>query len=165
MTEYKTVCREARHSNTTVHFGGLFGFMVLKNAELQEFDPNHKDLKYKYRVVFAGNKVKDQNFNVALFEDLGSTVATMEAVKCWDALGSTKGKSVMQADCTQAYIQAKFPDHVPKTWITIPWECLPADVAARAQSLGIGKPVSFWSAPCMATPIPAPIGKCIVRSI
>ena len=49
--------------------GRLFGLCVQKGAELPDGD---KRKKFKYRVVFQGNQVVTQNWEVALFQDLGS---------------------------------------------------------------------------------------------
>ena len=43
-----------------------------KGAEYPKGDPRRK---WKYRVVFQGNNVKDQNWNVALFNEMASTPA------------------------------------------------------------------------------------------
>ena len=56
----------------------LFGIMVEKGSELAKGDARRK---YKYRVVFQGNRVINQNWEAALFQDLGSSPATMEASK------------------------------------------------------------------------------------
>ena len=62
--------------NYTIHMGRLFGICVQKGAELP---PGDKRQKYKYRVVFQGNQVVTQNWEVAPFQDLGSSPATMVA--------------------------------------------------------------------------------------
>ena len=65
-----------------------------------------KSKKFKYRLVFQGNQVVTQNWEVALFQDLGSSPATMEAGKYVDAYGCAPGHSCEQADAEQAYVQA-----------------------------------------------------------
>ena len=125
MREWSDVAREARDSSQEVHFGYLFGIMVEKNSELREVDPNDPRIKYKYRVVFRGNDVRDQNFDVALFQDMGSSASTMDASRCCDAYGCMGDHITEQADAEQAYIQAVFPPDVPKTWVCLPedeWE-------------------------------------------
>ena len=74
--------------------GRLFGIMVLKGSELPESDPRRK---YKHRVVFQGNNVVNQNWEAALFQDLGSSPASMEAGKAADAYGSLPGHDLEQA--------------------------------------------------------------------
>ena len=77
--------------------------MVEKGSELAEGDPNRK---FKYRVVFQGNNVVTQNWEAALFQDLGSSPASMETSKAADAYGSMLGHDLQQADAEQAYVQA-----------------------------------------------------------
>ena len=55
-----------------------FGLCVEKGSELRGDDERKK---YKYRVVFQGNKVVDQNLNEAQFQDIGSAPATVEAAR------------------------------------------------------------------------------------
>ena len=61
----------------------VFGIVVEKNHELDPKDPRRK---YKGRAVFQGNHVRDQDGNWALFADLGSSPATMEAARAADAV-------------------------------------------------------------------------------
>ena len=98
-----------------VHFGSLYCICVEKGSELQPDDPNRK---YKGRVVFLGNQVKDENFQVAIFQELSSQPATMQAAKAVDFMGLQKGYTTQQADATQAYTQAKLQG--TKTWISLP---------------------------------------------
>ncbi len=62
----------------------------------------------------------DENWEAALFQDLGSAPASMEASKAADAYGSLPGHDVEQADAEQAYIQSDYPG-VP-TWVALPPE-------------------------------------------
>ena len=76
---------------------------------------------------FQGNNVRDENADVALFAELGSAPATMEAGKAVDAYGCQPGYTVEQNDGVQAYTQALMkgtdtwvelpPDRWPKAWI------------------------------------------------
>ena len=95
--------------------GRLFGICVLKGSELDLKDERRK---YKYRVVFQGNRVIDQNWEAAIFQDLGSTPASMEAGKVADCYGCLPGHSTQQADAEQAYVQADLTGKV--TWVALP---------------------------------------------
>ena len=86
--EWSDVAAEARRKHKTVHMGLVFGFCVQKNAELVDEPPI-----YKYRYVFQGNRVMDQNYAAAMFQDLGSSPATMECSKAADFHGCLKGNS------------------------------------------------------------------------
>ena len=68
--------------NKKVHVGKIFEICVEKGSELPEGDPLRK---FKGRTVFQGNNVKDENNDTALFSELGSSPATMEAGKTLDA--------------------------------------------------------------------------------
>ena len=92
--------------------------MVIKNYEVVELR------KYKYRVVFQGNQVHTQNYEAAMFQDMGSQPASMEAGKATDAYGCIKRHRIEQADAEQAYIQA---DLVGKdTWVSLPETAWPS---------------------------------------
>ena len=71
-------------------------------------------------MVFQGNRVKDQNWDVALFQDLGSNPATMEAARAADFFGASDSYATEVADAEQSYIQADLKG--PPTWV-----CLPRD--------------------------------------
>jgi hypothetical protein len=88
--------------------GYLFGICVEKNSELPA---GHPSRKFKGRVVFQGNRVVDQNWQRAVFEDLGNSPATMDASRAADCYGCAPGHSIQQADAEQAYIQAESEGH------------------------------------------------------
>ncbi|WP_288993063.1 polyprotein of Ty1/Copia retrotransposon, partial [uncultured Marinobacter sp.] len=118
--EWDEVCAEAKANGTECHLAHLMGIMVEKGSELDKDDENRK---YKFRVVFRGDQVKDQNWEAAMFQDLGSAPATMAASKMADAFGCIEGHSLMQADAVQAYVQAKITG--PPTWVCLPKEVRP----------------------------------------
>ena len=66
----------ARRNNKQIHIGRVFPILVEKNSELDENDPLRK---FKGRVVYDGSFVRDQDGNVALFQELSSCPATMQA--------------------------------------------------------------------------------------
>ena len=94
--------------------------VFLKNAELAE---GHADQKHKGRDVFLGDQVKDQDFNFAIFDDLGSAPPTMEAARALDAVSLFPGYEQQQSDATSAYTQS-FLRGKP-TWISLPRERWP----------------------------------------
>ena len=86
-----------------IHFGYVFCFCVEKNAELQ---PEHR--KHEGRAVFQGNKVVDQNWDVAMFQDLGSSPANMDASRAAaDCYGRFPGRDIEIADAEQPPAQRK----------------------------------------------------------
>merc|ERR1712091_827299 len=108
--EWTSVAAEAKRKQKTVHMGMVFGICVQKNAEFKDQPP-----VYKYRYVFQGNRVKDQNYEVAIFQDLGSSPATMEASRATDCHGCIDGNDIEQADVEQAYVQALLKG--AETWV------------------------------------------------
>ena len=81
------------------HVGKTLEICVEKGSELPE---GNKLRKFKGRTVFQGNNVRDENADVALFSELGSSPATMEAGKSVDAYGSQPGFVTQQNDGAQA---------------------------------------------------------------
>ena len=79
-------------------------------------------------MVFQGNEVRDEQWNYAVFADLGSAPATMQAAKACDAYGLLAGHCVEQCDAEQAYVQSKLLGAVP-TWVRLPQERWPASWA------------------------------------
>ena len=61
--------------------GRLFGLCVEKGSELPEGDERRQ---LKYRVVFGGDNVIDQSWEAAVFQNLGSSPASMSAGKFLD---------------------------------------------------------------------------------
>ncbi len=115
--EWRLVAEEAKRTGRTCHVGRIFAICVEENNELPESDPARK---FKGRVVFQGNNVRDHNWEVALFQELSSCPATLEAAKAADVLGLSPGYTVEQADAEQAYTQSLLGG-VP-TWVRIPVE-------------------------------------------
>ena len=123
--------------------------MVEKNSELA---PEYR--KYKFRVVFRGNMVKDQNWEAAVLQELGSSPATMEGGKAIDCCGCFPGHEAEQADAENAYNQAELRG--TETWITLPEHQIPAKFkhmkrpAFRLKRALYGHPDSgkFWENHC-----------------
>ena len=82
--EWRPVKREADKLGIKVHIGSVHAICVEKGSEL---DMDNPDRKYKGRVVFLGDRVKDQHGHYALFEDMSSSPATLEAGKLADFFG------------------------------------------------------------------------------
>ena len=108
---------EARAKGEEFNLGFLFGLMVEKGSEFPEGDPRRY---FKYRVVFQGNNVKDQNWDVALFNEMASTPATMEASRIADIYSCFQGCTMEGRDVEQAYLQAKL-EGTP-TYVMLPQE-------------------------------------------
>ena len=100
--------------------GGFFETCTEKGSELPL---GHPSRKFKGRVCFMGDQVRDENFNIAIFQELSSSPATMQAGKIADAYGLVRGNSCEQSDAEQAYIQSKLGGD--PTWVRVPSEHRP----------------------------------------
>ena len=118
--EWDQIADAARKGGETVHVGRIFELCVEKGCELPTGDPFRK---FKGRSVFQGNNVKDQAWDTAVFQELGSNPAQMSAVKICDWYGLLKDHDAEQADAEMAYINAKLQG--PKTYVRLPRGRLP----------------------------------------
>lgn len=103
LVEWSHVSREARSQNAEVHLASLFGFMVENGAE---YDPGDPCKKFKYRVVLRGNDIKDQSFEVALFQEMATAPTSPEASRFTDLVGLLEGEITEGRDVEQAYLLA-----------------------------------------------------------
>ena len=151
--EMSDVRAEARRLNKVVHFGTIFGICVEKGSELPSGDPRRK---YKGRYVFRGNDVKDQNWQAAMFQELGSSPAAIEAGKSADFYGLIPGHATEQSDAEQAYTQSILEG--TETWVMLPrdrwppsWHGMRNPVCPLRLAL-YGHPDSggFWERHCEA---------------
>ena len=113
--EYRDVVAEAKHKNVKAPFGKIFEICSVKGDELPD---GHPQKKWKGRSVFQGNNVQDENHDHAIFAELGSSPASMEAGKIIDVFGSQPGYVKQQADAQQAYTQALFKGI--EAWVRLP---------------------------------------------
>lgn len=134
--ERADIVARTRASRTVIHLGYLHGLMVEKNSELDDNDPNKK---LKYRVVFLEDRVRTQNWEQAMFQDQGSSPATMEAAKFADMYGLFPSHDIEQADAEQAYVQAELKG--PPTYVVLPEDGLPEAPELRAKFLSMRQPV------------------------
>ena len=112
--EWSDVSREARWHDTEVHLAFLFGLMVEKGAEYEPGDPRNK---FKYRVGLRGNDIKDQSFEVALFQEMATTPTSLEASRFCDLLGLLVGNITEGRNVEQAYLLADMRE--PATYIVL----------------------------------------------
>ena len=111
----RDIVAEARGRGETVHLGRIFEACYEKGSELPHDDPRRK---FQRRTVFKGNNVHDENWDHALFAEMGSSPASMEAAKVLDPYGSQPGFAKQQADAVQAYVQAIFKGIL--MWVSLP---------------------------------------------
>ena len=96
-----------RKSGVKAHAGRIFGIVVEKHPGLPI---GHPDRKFKGRLVFQGNEVTDETAHYAIFSELSSSPATLEASKNVDAYSLFPGHALQKADGEQAYIQAPWEE-------------------------------------------------------
>ncbi len=77
-------------------------------------------------MVFQGNQAQDENFEAAMYQEMGSAPATMEASKSCDFYSLLPGLIGQQSDAESAYTQSKLSS-VVKTWVRIPLHEWPED--------------------------------------
>ena len=99
----------------------IFPICVVKNEEILHL------AKYKGRIVFQGNYIKDEEGIHQLFPDQGSGASVMAASRIMDAIELSPGCAGGQSDAPQAYCQAEFGFgmHVRPTYVEIPHDMRP----------------------------------------
>ena len=85
-SQKKKVIDEARTKGEKVQFPSLMDICHLKNAELEA-----KHQKYKGRVVFRGDIVKDNSGSYAVFTEQGSSASQMAAAEVMDIISRLPG--------------------------------------------------------------------------
>ena len=101
----KEVIDEARTKDAKLHFASLMDICHLKNAELEA-----KHQKYKGRVVFRGDIVKDDSGSYAVFTEQGSSASQMTAAKIMDIISRLPDCDGQAADAVSAKTQVKIED-------------------------------------------------------
>jgi hypothetical protein len=79
--EWDVVKARSTRVNTKMRVGMVFRICVEKDSETEK--PEHLR-ECKGRVVFRGNDVVGENWDVAMFQELGSAPATMVAAEMCD---------------------------------------------------------------------------------
>ena len=96
---------EARNKGGKVHFSSLMDLCHLKNSELE---PQFQ--KYKGRVVFRGDNVKDDSGSYAVFAEQGPSASQMTAAKVIDIILRLLGCGGQAADAVSAKTQVRMED-------------------------------------------------------
>ena len=79
----------------------MFEICVVKGTKLEDHDLRKT---FKGRAVLDGSWVKYENYDVALFNEMGSLPSSMQAGKAVDASG-------LQPNSTQSTLMRKQPTH------------------------------------------------------
>ena len=107
---WREIQREMNAKGKRIHLGSLCELVYLKGSELPE---GHAGRKLKGRVVFLGDRVRDQLGAAAVFEELTSSPAGMEASRFCDLYDTYGDHTCMQSDAPQAYTQAPLDGETP----------------------------------------------------
>ena len=99
--------------NKKAHFARIFPICSEKGSELPEGDP---DRKFTGRCIVQGKDVKDENHHAAIFQELSSSPATLEAAKSVDAYGCMKDNETQRCDAQPAYVQSELGGI--ETWVS-----------------------------------------------
>ncbi|MEC7288056.1 MAG: hypothetical protein VXU42_05125, partial [Verrucomicrobiota bacterium] len=112
------VSRWAKRDGERANFGRIFGICSIKGSELPV---GHKDRKYKGRFVFDGREgaVRDEYNEASVYNNQGSSPATIESSKMVDAYSLMPGNEGEDGDAEQAYVQA---DIEGNWWASLPVE-------------------------------------------
>ena len=112
----KQVFDEAKTMGAKVHFASLMDICHFKNAELEA-----KHQKYKSRVVFRGDIVKDDSGSYEVFTEQGSSASQMTSAKVMDIISRLLGCAGKAADAVSAYTLLKIPkSECPDICIRLP---------------------------------------------
>ena len=143
------VMAEAKSKGEQCHFGSLMDLCHVKNSQLDE-----KEHKYKGRVVFRGDQVKDETGCFAVFSEQGTSASHTAAAKFLDAIARMPGFAGQDTDAVSAYPQAELKG--PVTWISLPKHRQPANWAKIVDPVCIlrlnlyGHPLAglYWEQHC-----------------
>ncbi len=124
VSEWSDAQALAKKEGRRVHIGRVYGRCFLRGSELPVGSPGRK---YKYRTVFGGDNVEDEDGYTASFNDLGSSPVSVAAGNVLDFYGLLKGHVVEGSDAVRAYPQA--PMMGTATWVRIPKDQRPASWA------------------------------------
>eukprot|EP00435_Cladocopium_sp_Y103_P071759 s497_g38.t1 len=90
----------AKKENKTIHVAEVMPIASIKHWE----HPERR--KYKGRLVFRGDQVKDTWGGAAQFGELYSTPTNIQAINLAIFFGMLAGHAISTADCTRAFLQA-----------------------------------------------------------
>lgn len=93
----------------------------------ERIPPGHKRPapEIQRAVRFQGSNVLDEWLQIAIFQDLSSSPATMEASHSLDAIACFPGFAGHQADAIQACVQVNIDESKVETYVRIPREFWP----------------------------------------
>jgi hypothetical protein len=125
MVDKDELIARSRKSGKKIHVGNLMTICSIKFHEMaQEY------WKYKGRIVFRGDDVKDEYGAPAVFQNLSASPTGVHTTNSTIVWGSLPGHSVQVSNAIRAYIQSTLNSQ-HETWVLIPPELRPKHWAAR----------------------------------
>jgi len=119
VTDKQDLLAWAKKKGERIHLGDLLTLCSIKFAErTPEF------WKYKGRICFRGDNVKDETGAAAVFQDLSASPTAIQAVNANIAYGCFPGHKSTTCDAVRAYVQSLLKSKY-KTWVRIPKELWP----------------------------------------
>ena len=94
-------------------------------ASIKFYEMAQEYHKYKGRICFRGDIVKDQNGSAAIFQELSANPTNVHDANANLAYGMIPGHKTTQSDALRAYIQSLLKSK-HKTWVRVPKELWPA---------------------------------------
>ena len=108
----------AKSSGTVIHLGDLMSICSIKHWESEELR------RYKGRIVFRGDSVKDQWNATAVFQELSASPTSIHTANSTIAYGCIPGHTTSTSDAVRAYVQSTLKSK-HETWVSIPKELWP----------------------------------------
>ena len=107
---------EARQKGTEIHVGDLMSICSIKF-----FECPREQWKYKGRICFRGDSVKDATGAAAVFQELSASPTSIQTANANIAYGLLPGHSSQTSDAPKAYCQSLLKGRAP-TWVCVPRE-------------------------------------------
>jgi len=120
VVERDELIQRAKTDGEKIHLGEIMPICSIKHFEL---DASHH--KYKGRICFRGDIVKDEWNKPAIFQEIAASPTTVADINSNVAYGCLPGHSTTQADAVRAYVQATLKSK-HRTWIRLPRALWPA---------------------------------------
>ena len=117
--EEYNVKRRAIDNNETIHLADLLAICSEKHVELE---PAFRQLKG--RVCYRGDAAKTESGNIALYQTLSASPASIVAANAVICFGLMKGHKITTADAVKAYLQSELKS-LHATWVRLPREVWP----------------------------------------
>ena len=125
MMDKDDLIRLSRSNGKKIHMGNLLTICSIKFAERAS-----EHWRYKGRICFRGDDVKDEYGAPAIFQQLSASPTTVHAANSTVAYGTLPDNETEVSDAIRAYIQSVLGSKY-ETWVLIPPELRPKHWRAK----------------------------------